>query len=108
MDKKLSGSQVEPELLARTEAKDVKADAPKTQADRLKADLEAQRAKAAAMAAKPAPTPRVYVVVAGDSLSAIAKKVYGDANRWQEILEANKATVKNPNAIRVGQELVIP
>ena len=49
-----------------------------------------------------------YVVKAGDSLSAIAKEVLGDANRWKEIWEANKEAVPNPNAISVGQELLIP
>ncbi len=57
---------------------------------------------------KPKVASRKYVVAAGDTLSAIAAKFYGDANRWKEILEANKDTIKNPNAIRVGQELVIP
>ena len=48
-----------------------------------------------------------YVVRAGDSLSAIAKKFYGDANRWKEIWEANKDKVPDPNVISVGQELRI-
>jgi LysM repeat protein len=48
-----------------------------------------------------------YVVRAGDSLSAIAQKFYGDANRWKEIWEANKDTVPDPNVITVGQELRI-
>ena len=51
---------------------------------------------------------RTYAVSAGDTLSAIAKKFYGDANRWKDILEANKDAIKDPNAIRVGQELIIP
>jgi nucleoid-associated protein YgaU len=49
-----------------------------------------------------------YVVTAGDSLSAIALKVYGDASRWTEIWEANKDKVQDPNLISVGQELRIP
>jgi nucleoid-associated protein YgaU len=49
-----------------------------------------------------------YVVKAGDSLSAIAQEVLGDVNRWKEIWEANKAAVPDPNAISVGQELLIP
>ena len=57
---------------------------------------------------KPTAKPRTYVVAAGDTLGAIAKEFYGDANRWKEILEANKDTVKDANAIRVGQELIIP
>jgi nucleoid-associated protein YgaU len=57
---------------------------------------------------EPKATPRTYVVVAGDTLSAIAKQFYGDANRWKDILEANKNTVKDPSTIQVGQELIIP
>ncbi len=49
-----------------------------------------------------------YVVKAGDNLSAIAKELLGDANRWKEIWEANKEAVPNPNTISVGQELLIP
>lgn len=51
---------------------------------------------------------RTYVVKAGDSLSKIAKEVLGDAGRWQEIFEANKDQIKDPNLIRPGQELRIP
>ncbi len=51
---------------------------------------------------------KTYVVKAGDSLSKIAKEVYGDAARWTEIYEANRATIKDPNVIEVGQELQIP
>lgn len=51
---------------------------------------------------------RTYVVKAGDSLSKIAKEVYGDAARWPEIFEANKDKIKDPDAIRPGQELRIP
>ena len=41
-------------------------------------------------AAAPA-APRTYTVVAGDSLSKIAKKFYGDGNKWKRIFEANRA-----------------
>jgi len=51
---------------------------------------------------------RVYVVKSGDSLSKIAKELLGDARRWPEIFEANKDQIKDPNLIRVGQELKIP
>ncbi len=53
-------------------------------------------------------TPRVYVVKAGDSLSKIAGELLGDADRWKEIFEANKAQIKDPNVLNVGQELTIP
>jgi nucleoid-associated protein YgaU len=49
-----------------------------------------------------------YVVKSGDTLSKIAKEFYGDANRWREILKANKDQIENPNLIRPGWELVIP
>ena len=49
-----------------------------------------------------------YTVEAGDSLSKIAEKTLGDASRWQEIYEANKDTIKDPNKIYVGQKLIIP
>ena len=50
-----------------------------------------------------------YTVASGDSLSAIAQKHYGSADKWQAIYEANKALIgDNPNAIKVGQELVLP
>jgi nucleoid-associated protein YgaU len=111
MAKDTKSSGLEPELLGRQggRARDEKP-ASQSPADKLKADLEAQRRKASDMAAKAAAEakPRTYVVEAGDSLSVIAKKVYGDASRWKEIFEANKATLKDPNLIRVGQELVIP
>ena len=51
---------------------------------------------------------RTYTVVAGDSLSKIAKKLLGNANRWREIHELNRDTVKNPDLIHPGQVLKIP
>ena len=51
---------------------------------------------------------RTYTVVAGDSLSKISKKIYGNANRWKEIFEANKDKIKNPDLIYPGQILKIP
>lgn len=59
-------------------------------------------------AVSPSPAPRTYTVVAGDSLSKIAKKIYGDANKWKRIFEANRDTVKNPDLIHPGQVLKIP
>jgi nucleoid-associated protein YgaU len=42
-------------------------------------------------------------------LSAIARKVYGDANRWQVIYDANKDAIgPDPGRIFPGQRLVIP
>ena len=53
-------------------------------------------------------TSQSYTVVSGDSLSKIAKRFYGNANRWHEIYEANKSKIKDPDLIKPGQVLVIP
>jgi nucleoid-associated protein YgaU len=49
-----------------------------------------------------------YVVVNGDSLSKIAKRQYGDANKWHRIYEANQDIIKDPDLIYPGQTLKIP
>lgn len=48
-----------------------------------------------------------YTIQPGDTLSKIAKKYLGNASLWRKIYEDNKATIKNPNLIRVGQKLII-
>ncbi|TFV94895.1 LysM domain-containing protein [Leifsonia flava] len=52
------------------------------------------------------PTGRTYTVVAGDTLSGIARRFYGDASRWKEIREVNG--IADPKQIYPGQELTIP
>lgn len=49
-----------------------------------------------------------YTVRKGDSLSAIAKREYGDAGEWRRIYEANRDQIDNPDLIHPGQELTIP
>jgi len=49
-----------------------------------------------------------YTVKAGDTLSKIAEKVYGDAAKFTAIFEANKDILKSADDIKVGQELKIP
>ena len=51
---------------------------------------------------------RYHDVVRGDTLSAIAKKYYGDASKYPVIFEANKPMLKDPNKIYPGQKLRIP
>jgi nucleoid-associated protein YgaU len=61
------------------------------------------------VAAQAKAEPKYYVVKDGDYLSKIAKEIYGDAKRWPEIYEANKALIgDNPNIIHAGQKLLIP
>jgi nucleoid-associated protein YgaU len=56
----------------------------------------------------PPPAGKTYTVAKGDSLSKIAKEVYGSANQWKKIYEANKDTIKNPDLIYPGQVIKIP
>ena len=49
-----------------------------------------------------------HTVAKGDTLSAIAKKTLGNANRYMEIFEANKPMLKHPDKIYPGQVLRIP
>ena len=54
------------------------------------------------------PPAQYHTVAKGDTLSAIAKKFYGDANKYQVIFEANKPMLKDPNKIYPGQSLRVP
>ena len=49
-----------------------------------------------------------YVIKAGDSLSKIAKREYGNATDWKRIFEANKDIIKDPDKIYPGQTIKIP
>lgn len=57
---------------------------------------------------KPEPETTFYEVKSGDSLSKIAKEVYGDAKKYNAIFEANKPMLKDPDLIYPGQMLRIP
>jgi nucleoid-associated protein YgaU len=49
-----------------------------------------------------------YTVSAGDTLSSISQKVYGSADKWNVIFEANGDKLNTPDSLKVGQVLVIP
>ena len=49
-----------------------------------------------------------YTVQKGDTLSKIAKEHYGNANKYQQIFEANTPMLKHPDKIYPGQVLRIP
>jgi nucleoid-associated protein YgaU len=56
---------------------------------------------------------KVYVVQQGDSISAIAKKVYGtqEGNKQKNIdaiFAANRKTLASIDSLQVGQKLIIP
>ena len=57
---------------------------------------------------QPAAESGTYTVAAGDCLWSIAQKAYGTGTKWGVIYEANKATVKDPGMIYIGQILTIP
>lgn len=61
-----------------------------------------------AAAAAPAPEARFVTVKKGDTLSAIAKAEYGNANLYNKIFEANKPMLSHPDKIYPGQVLRIP
>ena len=52
--------------------------------------------------------PKMYEVVAGDSLSKIAKREYGNADEWKRIYEVNQDILNDPDKIYPGQKLKIP
>ncbi len=56
----------------------------------------------------PQPEAQWHTVVSGDNLSKIAKKFYGDANKYPLIFEANKPMLSHPDKIYPGQMLRIP
>jgi nucleoid-associated protein YgaU len=81
-------------------------------ADKPRPDFSNVKSGSSSTAPKPAapaaPAPERYTVVAGDSLSKIAKKYYGDATQWRRIFEANRDQIENPDLIQPGWKLAIP
>jgi nucleoid-associated protein YgaU len=57
---------------------------------------------------EPTPEGKYYTVKSGDSLSKIAKEVYGDPMKYGIIFEANKPMLKDPDLIYPDQVLRIP
>ena len=54
------------------------------------------------------PPPRLYIVRRGDTLSGIAQRELGNANRWPEIFERNRDVISDPDRIFPDQVLVLP
>ena len=71
-------------------------------------DVESGSSSAAMPEAEAKAQTESYTVKAGDSLSQIARHVYGDGNKWKALWEANKDSVKNPDLTHPGQVLKIP
>ena len=71
------------------------------------------QASASQTQATPQPTPakaamKTYTVKSGDTLSEIAKRELGSANKYMEIFNANKDQLTDPDKIKPGQVLKIP
>jgi nucleoid-associated protein YgaU len=49
-----------------------------------------------------------YIVQKGDTLSAIARRYYGNPNDYPKIFEANREVIKDPDLIYPGQKIRIP
>jgi LysM repeat protein len=50
----------------------------------------------------------IYTVQAGDTLSKIAKQLLGSPNKYMEIFNINKDVLKNPDMIKIGQQIKLP
>ena len=53
----------------------------------------------------PAPTPQIYIVKSGDTLSKIAAQ-FGIS--LDDLLEANRENIPNPDLIAIGDQVIIP
>lgn len=71
-------------------------------------DLESRKTDSPVLNEPGKISPEYYEIKKGDSLSAIAKRAYGDASKWRTIYEANKDQISNPDLIYPGQKIKIP
>ncbi|MFH1724129.1 MAG: LysM peptidoglycan-binding domain-containing protein [Elusimicrobiota bacterium] len=51
---------------------------------------------------------RIYVVRRGDTLRSIATKLYGSAERWIELYQANHDRIQRGGELTPGQKLLVP
>jgi len=89
--------------ISKVEASELKVVPPESGLKLAAADMNAIIA-----AATPAKEPKFHTVEKGDTLSAISKKAYGNANKYMVIFEANKPMLSHPDKIYPGQVLRIP
>jgi hypothetical protein len=88
-------------IMFRPDGKPVRARLQVTFNEFRNADLEAKEIKRETV-----DYTKIYTVIAGDTLSAIAGRVYGNARMWRPIALANG--VDNPRRLEAGARLVIP
>ena len=68
--------------------------------------VAASNGAAQAAPAAPGATTRADTWSVGDTAPAIAQKLLGNANRWQELMAYNR--IADPNSLVVGQRLLLP
>jgi ferrous iron transport protein B len=78
--------------------------APKTEAAEEPPPAESQAPPAPPV--EPSAAPRTYKVAPGDTLKSIAVKLFGDENRWRDIVRANPRL--DARRLRAGQTLALP
>ncbi len=115
---KLADLQSEHEALAKKLAEtQVECDAVKEQVETLtwankELVKELDTAYASREAGMSTPLPKgtrgVYVLRQGESLSSVAKAFYGEAERWKDILAANKEKIPDPDMVKAGTIILIP
>ena len=57
---------------------------------------------------KDASVKAIHKVKPNDSLFKLSRKYFGDEAKWHKIYEANRGNMSSPNALYIGQELLIP
>jgi nucleoid-associated protein YgaU len=66
------------------------------------------KVEAAALAGAGGKEAEFVLIQSGDTLWGIAERAYGNGARYQEIFEANREVIENPDLIYPGQKIRIP
>lgn len=84
--------------------------AAQARGERVETQVAELRRQVAATPAPILPTYLRYVVKRGDSLQRIAARpeIYGDANQWPRLYEANRDMIGRDRKLKVGQVLLVP
>ncbi len=75
--------------------------------DDITADITVDSSRAVGAAVGGSQGGQTYTVKSGDTLSAISKQLYGDANEYMRIFYANRDKLNDPDKIQVGQQLTV-
>ena len=71
-------------------------------------NLKIQGQEEARAASSTQPSTTYYTIEKGDTLSKIADRFYGDAQKYPQIFEANREVIQDPDKIYPGQKIRIP